>query len=51
LSAELSISTEPEVIGLTPIPNQRASAAACTHQPSGVSRIVPGAIGSTLLPP
>ena len=40
-----SISTEPAVIGFTPIPNQRQSAEVWTHQPSGVSRIVPGAIG------
>ena len=38
------------VIGFTPMPNQRARAAVCTHQPSGVSRMVPGAIGSVLPP-
>ena len=46
--SDCSTSTDPEVIGLMPIPNQPASADVWTHQPSGVSRIVPGAIGSLL---
>ena len=40
--------TEPDVTGLTPIPNQRESALVWTHQPSGVSRIMPGAMVSLL---
>ena len=43
LASDSSISTEPAVTGLTPILNQRPSAVASTHQPSGVSRTVPSA--------
>jgi len=47
-ASDCKTSTDPVVSGFTPIPNQRDSAAVCTHHPSGVSRIVPGARASFL---